>query len=294
MKTDIYSTFYNYINYYKQISKNNILEKISYNNYQNNNSLYNTYINRKYGFTETQANYYSYIFEGLIYTWSYNNFMHIFNNKFKTIEYILEPLKNNYVNNINPLLQLLLYKADYDNFKNNIFNFIQLAGYFISKTEKLTQENTEVYLLIIEPKYIVNASEFIYEQCNGILYHLCPLKIYKKIISQGLITKSHNKISNHPDRVYMFRSDRLNPDNDMQLKQQINSLFKNNDNTYRVNDNLLNNNHKLDIALLKIDLKQYSKLKYILFYDPNHRDAVFSNESISPNCITLYKIIEDQ
>ena len=77
-------------------------------------------------------------------------------------------------------------------------------GYFISKLTINGQEWVKEYdgdlkpiAFIIEPKYdyLVKMPE--------ILYHASPIKFKDKILKYGLTPKSGNKISNHPDRIYL-------------------------------------------------------------------------------------------
>lgn len=58
---------------------------------------------------------------------------------------------------------------------------------------------------------------------NNFLYHLIPDMAYQKVKSFGLITKTQSKLSNHPDRIYLF--DGI-PDNIQELSDYLVSHHK--------------------------------------------------------------------
>jgi glycosyltransferase involved in cell wall biosynthesis len=86
---------------------------------------------------------------------------------------------------------------------------INNLGYFISSafigsdnisfTEK-TIGDIKVDEIFIEPKYDYQVD------IPKVLYHTSPLKFKEKILKSGLSPRSGNKLSNHPDRIYLTNS----------------------------------------------------------------------------------------
>lgn len=76
-------------------------------------------------------------------------------------------------------------------------------GYFISLVEVNNNWTKEFNLdmkvdgIILEPKYDLKVT--VPEK----LYHASPLKFKEKVLKNGLVLKSLNKVSLHPDRIYL-------------------------------------------------------------------------------------------
>ncbi len=86
---------------------------------------------------------------------------------------------------------------------------INNLGYFISSAFigsdniSFTEEtigNIKVDEIFIEPKYDYQVDN------PKVLYHTSPLKFKEKILKSGLSPRSGNKLSNHPDRIYLTDS----------------------------------------------------------------------------------------
>lgn len=100
-----------------------------------------------------------------------------------------------------------------------------------------------------------------------ILYHATPLSKVPKILKQGLIPKAGNKISFHPERVYLAVRD---------VALKMATKFK---------AEMLE-----DMAILEVNTKGYT-----LYEDPQYTNgAVFVNHPIPPNRIKpLYTLKAD-
>jgi hypothetical protein len=92
----------------------------------------------------------------------------------------------------------------------NYFPLFNNLGYFISTYTingidwiKDFDDNTKPSALYLEPKYDIKV-----ENIPKILYHASPLKYKNKILKIGFIPKTGNKLSKHPDRIYL--TDNLN------------------------------------------------------------------------------------
>lgn len=94
------------------------------------------------------------------------------------------------------------------NFNSSLFKYdvlINTLGYFISEITydginwlNKFELNNKPLAINIEPKYDIKITEI-----PKILYHVSSDKHTKKIKEIGLISKSKNKLTNHPDRVYL-------------------------------------------------------------------------------------------
>lgn len=109
-------------------------------------------------------------------------------------------------------------------------------GYFISKLTINGQEwikeytnDTKPIAFILEPKYDyeVNIPET--------LYHASPIKFKHKIIRFGLTPKTGNKISNHPERIYLTNDLNKAIDFGNYLREEDSDWYKNGYCVYSVN-----------------------------------------------------------
>lgn len=148
---------------------------------------------------------------------------------------------------------------------NEIKSFCQLYGYAI--TNKPVQNGSR-FLIIIEATYgYTSKNKVVYEECNGILYHITTLGHLKKIMKIGLIAKHLDKKVSHPGRIY------FSTESDIQelayLGKQLYPLKR--------------------FAILKIDLsKMPYKTKPNFYIDPAYsKFGVFTCENISPACISI-------
>ena len=88
---------------------------------------------------------------------------------------------------------------------SNYLPIINNLGYFISTLTLDGKEWSKNYdgsikpiALFLEPKYDTKIIKY-----PPILYHSAPLKYKISILHNGLVPKSHSKLSNHPDRIYL-------------------------------------------------------------------------------------------
>lgn len=279
--------FYSYLKQYQQnksvlseyffIPNNNKQRKIS--------KLYESYLEKKYNHNFLNANYYNYVDilnEGLIMTQNYNTFI----DKLSTLNltdydaYILDT-NNNYLTKI---IECIFIYDEYMNRENDIKQYIDKMGYFISDSyvDTVLSQYGQIIHIQIEPKFIIEATDEIYKQ--NYLYHITLGVKYDKIKNIGLIPKSYCKKVYHPDRIYFYYKELDN----FNFKNQAISLYKTEDD-YIDNVKKYITDKGLEIVILKIDLSKYNKLKYRFFYDPNQMLSVFTYEVIHPDCVSFYK-----
>jgi hypothetical protein len=131
------------------------------------------------------------------------------------------------------------------------------------KIEDCDFETKHTYNMYFRPKFDQQVKE------NGIpneCYHICPTKLVDKILKQGLHPKDYGRISNHPERVYLFLKKPFD------WKEVANTFKESRDDNY---------------SLLKIDTsKLYNKMKF--YFDSltmTDNPAIYTNETIPPQYI---------
>lgn len=163
-----------------------------------------------------------------------------------------------------------LYRKEYNTMINEIYG----SGY--GCLVRMLNEQTKINegLIHTYPSN-KNVTDFVYNTRKGILYHVTPSMYLKKIFKYGLMPKTYIKLSTHPDRVYFTMGEHMAKALIPILYNTIqNDLYK----------HLIN-----EYSLLKIDLNRLSGFnsKPKFYLDPNCASAVYTHESINPNCIDI-------
>lgn len=238
---------------------------------------YNTMINEiygsGYGCLMRMLNEQAKINEGLIHTYPSNKVVNSLNkmglDNVKTI-------KGDNITNEHIVVHLPFDK--YDWFYDRIIQHMNKCGWFEAKKQK----NTNEIVIYFDAKFDKDVTDFVYETRKGILYHATPSIYLEKIFRYGLMPKTYLKLAKHPDRVYFTMGEHMAEELIPMLYSTIqNDLYK-----YLINE----------YSLLKIDLNRLdgfnSKPKFYL--DPNCKTAVYTHESINPNCIDIFKKYGDK
>lgn len=205
------------------------------------------------------------------------------------VDYVLENLQTHDYK----LLQKKLEK----HFGDKIEEFIDQedkSGIFAIRVtdERLYQDNKFIDLLnffnyflrerngfryVIEPIYSNNMDEWVYKNCNGIVYHFTDKETGEKILKSGLRIKgrTHSDFS-YPKRIYLYAPGfYLNADNRdkwMNFAKEI------------VNPFLV---RRFGLSVLKIDLNRAKKTNISFYRDTAMGpDAVFTYNNIPKECIT--------
>lgn len=130
--------------------------------------------------------------EGLIYTQPAEKSISILKSRFPELIIELEKDGEIYLEN-QPPQRLEKYLP-----------IITNLGYFISKITINGQEWIKEYEGISKPVAFIIEAKYDYEvEIPEILYHTSPIKFKDKILKFGLSPRSGNKISNHPERIYL-------------------------------------------------------------------------------------------
>ena len=159
-------------------------------------------------------------------------------------------------------------------------SLLNLYNYYESK-------NVNNKIITLSPRISEDMTDKVYNESNGIVYHICPNYVVDKILENGLRPKGskNSKIYKnrvwHPKAIYVIFG---NIDNDVKdyFKQEI----ENDKITNEYDDNILKSN---DVTILKIDLNKYSrKLK---FYKDTlgGNQFIYTKEYIPSFCISIYK-----
>lgn len=137
-----------------------------------------------------------------------------------------------------------------------------IFGYFIAD---MHHENSSVCYIIESRFGLSEVSEQIYNEYNGIVYHITNENNLAKILKYGLYSKSKNKKVIHPERIYFTINNDIN-----ELSKLGNELYPNS-----------------DYVILKVDLNK-NNFKCRLFVDPAYSIyGCFTYENINPKCISI-------
>ena len=202
---------------------------------------------------------------------------------------------------------------------NELLMQINNLGYYISKQQqiKIQAPDTNSYdciLYTLEPKFIIDVTDIVYDKFDGILYHITLSKNIEKIKNKGFIPRNSKSFNfDYPDRVYMFT--RIPPDNfKMNMlnfitykKKQIKQDLEKSVNDYMSGKITLQElkykyNHRYDYnswIIIKVNLKDKrtyiednNATKYRFFDDPNSLGGIFTYENIDPLCLNIQKEIK--
>lgn len=98
------------------------------------------------------------------------------------------------------------------------------------------------------------------------MYHITNTTYIDKILKIGLVPKSKNKLSNHPDRIYLCEK--------IENCEKLKNLMFMNDDYYMTGINYKPKNNKLkSYTILKVDMRGLDNIK--VFKDPNYEDKGF-------------------
>jgi hypothetical protein len=198
------------------------------------------------------------ILEGLIKTHPVDSSINILKRKFSELLISKEPDGEIYIEN-QPPKELKKYLP-----------LITNLGYSISKFTIDGQEWLKDYDNDTKPIAFVIEAKYDYEvEIPKILYHTSPIRFKDKILKYGLVPKTSNKLSKHPERVYLTDS----------LDKSI--MFG----EYLKNDNT-NEYYKSGYCIYQINGESLSKL----YSDVNLREGGFyTTDNISTNNLKLIK-----
>ena len=199
---------------------------------------------------------------------------YIYNYIFENIKEFYNDLKTNNYEGIHTLnyynneytLKILIDK-NFDYLNDSKFNkLLKKYNVFISNIRNGDHRN----YIYVEENDMAEISDIIYNDNNGILYHITTKENADKILKYGLEPRSESKKTWHPERIYF-----------------VNSMSKNNNDIHIMKNMLLNYWDNNKVSILKIDLNKLKDKKIKFFKDPTTLDidAYFTQEPIPPYCI---------
>lgn len=198
--------------------------------------------------------------EGLIYTCPVDKSINILRRRFPELDIEKEIDDEIFIQNL-------------DNKLNKYLPLITNLGYFISKMtvdgndwEIEYNDNSKPIAIYLEPKYDYEVS------IPDILFHSSPLKLKDKILKYGLSPRSGNKLSKHPERIYLT--------DDINKAISFGNYLKSEEN---------NEWYKNGYCVYSINGKCLTKL----YSDINFREGgYYTMNNIGPNDIKLIKEFE--
>lgn len=206
-------------------------------------------------FKQQSKNGYLVLTEGLIKTFPLEKSINIIKKRFPNLHIEIEKDGEIYIEG--DMIELENYLPIF----NNLGYFI--STYTINGTDWLKDynDNTKPSVLYLEPKYDIEI-----DNIPNTLYHASPLKFKNKIIKIGFIPKTGNKLSKHPERIYLT--------DNLKTATFFGENMKKEEGGY---------------CIWKINGKCVSKL----YSDINLRDnGYYALNNIHPKCFELIKEIE--
>lgn len=211
----------------------------------------------------------NHIEESLIKSYDTNKLIDKIKNRYKDIEVSLYPSK------LNESLFSIEFndKNDYEKFLEDIYIQKQLDffGYYI--TEKIDKD----LLIAIEPNFGTKCTKFVYNECNGLIFHVTSKELYEKYIKdKGLRPFIGNKYRKFTERIFFITGE---------TKEEII------ENIEFIIDQL----GKSNSIILMIDLKKH-KYNVDFYYDPsedNWHDYIYCNTWFPITYITEIKKLTD-
>lgn len=159
--------------------------------------------------------------------------------------------------------------------KNEKFkNLIEFFNYFASEVI----DNR----IFVEPVYSEDKSKYVFNDCNGICYHITTQERAEKIMRTGLrIKRSYYR--NFPSRIYLYATSKLSLLNDKHIK----------DFAYKI-VNKIKVEREGGLAVIRVNLNKCYNDVMRFYKDTSMKEdeAVFTYSNISPECLTKLNKID--
>ena len=243
-------------------------------------NMYKYYIQEN--FSDERGRYYGlyqkYLYESIINSYSASDLMR----KIWELSPDIHISNINYVNNqkITQFSFEVNKEDDLDNiFTDKVISLLHQYNYYVKLREIAKNNNKEHYKIVIEPYKPKDITNKIYNELNGILYHITSKEIYSKDIKFKEIKpkwKGQKYNNEYRDgRIFFIGNNNIN-----EIKRQLKSIY--------ITSKKFENKTPI---ILKIDLNKYDKkLRFRIDSSANGYDAYFTEEPIPDYCVTLYDI----
>lgn len=243
-------------------------------------NVYKYYIQEN--FSDERGRYYGlyqkYLYESIINSYSASDLMR----KIWKLSPNIHISNINYVNNqkITQFSFEVNKEDDLDNiFTDKVISLLHQYNYYVKLREIVKNNKEEHYKIVIEPYKPKDITNKIYNELDGIIYHITSKEIYVKDIKFKEIKpkwKGQKYNNEYRDgRIFFIGNNNIN-----EVKRQLKSIY--------ITSKKFENKTPI---ILKIDLNKYDKkLRFRIDSSASGYDAYFTEEPIPDYCVTLYDI----
>lgn len=153
-------------------------------------------------------------------------------------------------------------------------NLIEFFNYFVSEIK----DNK----IFIEPVYSEDRSKYVFDDCEGICYHITTQKRAEKIMRTGLRIK-RSSYREFPLRIYLYATPKLSLLNDKNIKDFANKIV-----------NKLKAKREGGIAIIRVNLNKYYNDIMRFYKDTSMREdeAIFTYNNIPKECFAKLNKID--
>lgn len=242
---------------FEEFIKNNNIKEIS-------EELYNAYID--YNFCDGKRSYKHYqnmIYETISKSLSARKLYDKLKEKYNNI------FNPNFVNKYEETQFTFNVKTENDLTKffenEDILHLLNMYNYYVYSRD-IVDENT--FTITLEPYKSKDVTDYVYEKCNGVVYHVTDKKLYEQIKNTELIPKWKTGNRFRDGRIFFIVSNDIDD-----VKHSLRSI-------YNTSEKIINPTY------LKIDLKKYkNKLRFRIDPSAIGYRALFTEEPIPSYCI---------
>ena len=253
--------------YPKYLSNTNIEDIIDYNKLTNENLSYFDLKNiegllwhdkrgPKYELIQENK-----IYENILKSYNSEELLNKIKNKFDN--YLYDGAEINKVTKTNPLT---LFITNNDLINDEEFkSLLNFYNYYVSFCEERKYNNIKYYEVYIEPYKPEDKTNYIYNDCNGIVYRFVNDNGFKRLNHHGLVPR-HDNDRYYPRYIYVIA------DKDQgKLKETLGKVHR--------------EIKKTNLHLIKIDLNKYeNRLKFYKDHASVNYDAFVTREYIPKYC----------
>lgn len=156
----------------------------------------------------------------------------------------------------------------------------RITGWQIAIMKKNTNSD---YTVILTRKFGDDADELVYQQYNGLLFHLTPAYKTKSILAKGITPRSKSKVEKHKDRVYLSLTNEY-------LSSLAKEMIQFNDWS---KEDIRKGEFKFSIIVVMLNkLDKENDIYPKFFVDPMSPNSVYTHDNIIPKTfVSVEKLI---
>lgn len=160
-------------------------------------------------------------------------------------------------------------------YDQSLYKLLDFFGYYITEFNYVEEESN--YILRFEPIFGQKCNNLVYDECDGVVFHITNREHIKSIQSKGLIPISNSSYRNFSERTFY-------------------SCGKNKEEIFSNLNHLISQlKNGKDYIILRIDLKKHN-YNVDFYFDPSEDDVhnyIYANACIFPHMIEEIGKIED-